>query len=174
MSTSNFEYEQRRFIHTYTHNWPLQPFSQDYGLASHTTHIVCVNFFICEWRDLQFNADSELQIFEKLFHGRSIYSQSFCQKSAERKSPKKYFSYFNFFMIDLGYEPRLFASSKLTHYILALFKKKRAFKKIFFLVMNCFVKKCLRMVHSSRWYFLGKCLGKILFEKGTFQRKYFL
>ena len=23
-----------------------------------------------------------------------IYSQSFCQKSAERKSPKKYFSYF--------------------------------------------------------------------------------
>ena len=22
----------------------LQPFSQDYGLASHTTHVVCVNF----------------------------------------------------------------------------------------------------------------------------------
>ena len=29
---------------TYIHNWPLQPFSQDYGLVSHTTHVVCVNF----------------------------------------------------------------------------------------------------------------------------------
>ena len=72
-------------IHTYIHNWALQPFSQDYGLASNTTHIVCVNF-MREWRDLQFNVDSELQIFEKLFHGNFIYSQSFYQKSAERKS----------------------------------------------------------------------------------------
>ena len=23
------------------HNWPLQPFSQDHGLASHTTYVVC-------------------------------------------------------------------------------------------------------------------------------------
>ena len=76
--------------HTYIHNWPLEPFSQDYGLSSHTTHVVCVNF-IHESRDLQFNVDSERQIFEKLFHGRFIYSQSFCQKSADRKSPKKYF-----------------------------------------------------------------------------------
>ena len=88
------------------HNWPLQPFSQDYSLASHTTHVVCVNF-IREWRDIQFNVDSERQIFEKLFHGNFIYSQSFCQKSAVRKSPKKYFSYFIFLMTDLGYEPRL-------------------------------------------------------------------
>ena len=50
------------------------PFSQDYGLASHTTHVVSVNF-IREWRDLQFNVDSERQIFEKLFHGRFIYSE---------------------------------------------------------------------------------------------------
>ena len=35
--------------------------------------------------------DSELQVFEKLFHGNFIYSQRFYQKSAERKSPKKYF-----------------------------------------------------------------------------------
>ena len=72
------------------HNWPLQPCSQDYGLASRNTHIVCVNF-IREWRDLQFNADHKRHIFEKLFHGRFIYSQNFCQKSPERKSPKKYF-----------------------------------------------------------------------------------
>ena len=27
------------------HNWPLQLFSQDYGLAFHTTHIVCVTVY---------------------------------------------------------------------------------------------------------------------------------
>ena len=31
-------------LHTYIHNWPLQPFSQDYGLASYTAHVVCVKF----------------------------------------------------------------------------------------------------------------------------------
>ena len=31
--------------HTDIHNWPLQSFSQDYGLASHSTHVVYVNFF---------------------------------------------------------------------------------------------------------------------------------
>ena len=36
------------------------------------------------------------RFFEKLFHGRFIYSQSYCQKSAERKSPKKYCFFFIF------------------------------------------------------------------------------
>ena len=44
--------------YTYIHNWPLQPISQNYGLASHTTDVVCVNF-TREWRDLQFNVDYE-------------------------------------------------------------------------------------------------------------------
>ena len=39
--------------------------------------------------DLLFKVDSERQIFWETFHGRS--SQSFWPKSAERKSPKKYF-----------------------------------------------------------------------------------
>ena len=42
---------------TYIHYWSLQAFSQNYGLASHTTHVV-----LPEWRDLQFNIDSERQI----------------------------------------------------------------------------------------------------------------
>ena len=50
----------------YIHNWSLQPFSQDCGLASHATYVVCFNF-IHEWQDLQFNVDSERQIFNKLF-----------------------------------------------------------------------------------------------------------
>ena len=40
--------------------------------------------------------DSEWQIFENIFYGRFIYSQSFCWKSAERKSPKKYCFFFIF------------------------------------------------------------------------------
>ena len=62
----HFIVETKTFF-TYVHNWPLQSFSQDYGLGSHTTHIVCVNF-IREWRDLQFNS------FEEIFHGSFIYS----------------------------------------------------------------------------------------------------
>ena len=102
---------------TYIHNWPLQPFSHNYGLASHTPHVVCFNF-IRERRDLQFNADSQRQIFEKLFHCRFIYSQSFWQKSAERKSPKKYFSYFIFDDWS-GIRTQAFVkSNKPAHYIL--------------------------------------------------------
>ena len=56
-------------------------------LVSHTTYVVCVNF-ILKWRDLQFKVDSERLICWQTFHGNFIYSQSFCQKSPERKSPK--------------------------------------------------------------------------------------
>ena len=63
-------------LYTYIHNWPLQPCSQDYGLASHITHVVGVNF-MRKQRELQFNVDSEQQIFEKLFHGRFILLSEF-------------------------------------------------------------------------------------------------
>ena len=42
------------------------------------------------WRNLQINNDFERQILQKLFNGRFIYSQNFCQRSAERKWMKKY------------------------------------------------------------------------------------
>ena len=77
------------FLYTYTHNWPLQPFNQDYCLASHTSPVVCANF-ICEWRDLYFLHWLRITDFWETFHGNYIYSQSFCQKSARRKSLKKY------------------------------------------------------------------------------------
>ena len=104
------------YIHTYIIGHYKQPFSQDYGLASHTTHVECVNFIHERW-DLQFNVDSEWQIFEKLFHGRFIYSQSFCLKCAERKSPRKYFLYF-IFDVSSGIRTQAFASNKPTYYIL--------------------------------------------------------
>ena len=68
--------------HSYIHNWPFQHFSEDYGLASHNTHVVCVNF-IREWWDLQFNA-------------YYIYLLSEFLTSAERKYPMKYFCIFRF------------------------------------------------------------------------------
>ena len=55
----------RLIDYTYVHYMPaLQAFSQDYGPA---THVVCVNF-IREWRDPQFNVDSERQIFDYSQH----------------------------------------------------------------------------------------------------------
>ena len=59
----------RKTIATYTHNWPLQVFSQDCGLASQTTYVVCINF-IREWWDLQFNVESDkfLRSFWRQFH----------------------------------------------------------------------------------------------------------
>ena len=95
------------YVHTYIHNWPLQPFSQDYW-PSFSHHLCCVcQFFIHKCLDLQFKVDSKRQIFWETFHSNFIYSQSFSQKSAERKSPKKYFSYF-VLMSGLGLEPWLF------------------------------------------------------------------
>ena len=81
------------------YNWPLQPFSQDYSLASHATHAVWVNF-IRVWLDLQINFDSDGEIFEKLFHGRFIFCfQSFCQKSFEKKTSKKYIFFLYFVLM---------------------------------------------------------------------------
>ena len=97
-----FFFFSRSYIHTYIHNCALQPLSQDYGLASYTTYVVCINF-IHKWRDLHFKVDTEQQIFEKLSWQLFIYSQRFCQTSADRKSPKKYFRIF-VLMSDLGFE----------------------------------------------------------------------
>ena len=47
------------------------------------------------------------RFLEKLFHDSFIYSLSFCQKSDERESPKKYILYF-ILMSGLGLEPWLY------------------------------------------------------------------
>ena len=56
------------------------------------------------------------RFFEKLFLAIFIYSQSFCQKCAERKSPKKYFSYL-FWCLAWGSNP-CFTSNKPTYNLL--------------------------------------------------------
>ena len=97
-------------IHTYIIGH-YNPSVRIIDLVSHTTYVVCVVL----WRDLQFKVDSERQIFWEIFHGNFNYSQSFCQKSAERKSPKKYFLYF---VLMSGLANPGFSSNKPTHYLL--------------------------------------------------------
>ena len=72
----------------YIHNWPLQPFSQDYGLTSHTI------------TNLQFNVVCKQQIFEKICHGNSH---------------KKYL-FFSYFRFDAW--PVTFTSNNSTQYLL--------------------------------------------------------
>ena len=63
-------------------NWSLQPFSQDYKLASHTIHVQCVNF-MHEGRNLKFNV--QWQIFENFFYCNFYLLSEFLPE--ERKSP---------------------------------------------------------------------------------------
>ena len=83
------------FCYIGTHTYVIghyKPSVRIFDLVSHTIYVVCVNF-IHKWWDLQFKFDSERQIFWETFHA-NFFTLSFCQKSAERKSRKKYFSYF--------------------------------------------------------------------------------
>ena len=56
------------------------------------------------------------RFFKKLFVSILFTLKSFCHKFADRKSLKKYFSYF-VLMFGLGLEPWL-SSNKPTHYLL--------------------------------------------------------
>ena len=89
--------QRKGCTHTYLHyNWPLQPFCQDYGLASHNTYAVCVNF-TRKWRYQKFNVDSERQIFLRNFFMADLFTfRVFCQKSAGRSRQRTMFSYFRF------------------------------------------------------------------------------
>ena len=90
-------------------------------LISHTTYVVCVNF-LHKWRDLQFKVFE--RFLEKLFMAIFIYSQIFCQKPAERKSPQKYFSYFVF---DVWPETRTLAFRLISQHLKSV---KRLFPEL--------------------------------------------
>ena len=66
----------KHYVHTYIHTWLLQTFSQDYGLDSHTIHVVRVNF-ICEWRTYSLTSTPSDSFL------RNFFIAGFCQKSAE-------------------------------------------------------------------------------------------
>ena len=106
----------RYYIHTYIHNWPLEAFSQDFRIASHTTHLVCFHF-IRDWRDLQFNVDSERLAFEKLFHGSLFYIRVFARNLLRGGNRRRNIFHISFLITVLGYKSRLLSlTSRHTTY----------------------------------------------------------
>ena len=108
------------YICTYVlvHNWPLQPFSQDYGLAFKTTYVVCVNFIHEWWGPYSLTSTPNDRFLWNFFMAGLFNFESFCQKSAERKSPKKYFFSFIFsFCCLTGNTNPGFISNKPKHYL---------------------------------------------------------
>ena len=94
------------------HNWPLQHFRQNYGLASDTTQVVCVNF-IREWRDLEFNVASERQVPKTLFDVRFILLSEFLPEIYWKEIVE------GIFFWCLTWDTNLrFTSDKSTYYIL--------------------------------------------------------
>ena len=83
------------------HNCLLQSSSQDYNLVYRISNVE---------RNLQFTPKD--RFLKKLLHGNCVFTQSFCQKSAESQSPKKYF-FFRTWCLN----PSL-TSNKPTYYLL--------------------------------------------------------
>ena len=107
---------RQSYIHTYIIGHYNLTFSQDYGLACHTTHVGYVNF-IREWRNLQFNMNCEDRFLKNFFMAGLFTVYSFCQKSAKRKSLKKYFFQISVLCLTWNTNPE-FTSNKPTHYLL--------------------------------------------------------
>ena len=93
---------------TYIHNWPLQPFSQDYWPSF--SHHLCGGTY-------SLKSTPNDRFFEKLFMASLIYSQSFCQKSAERGNRRRNTFRISFWCLAWHSNPG-FSSNKPTHYLL--------------------------------------------------------
>ena len=90
----------------------LQPFSQDYKSALHTTYVVSVNF-----THLQFRVDFERQIFDELFMAILFTLRTFPINMLRVSRRTNIFLYNFVFVSDLGLK-RGFMSNKPTHYLL--------------------------------------------------------
>ena len=77
------------------HNRSLQPISQVYDLASHSTYVVCVNFIH------EFKVDSERQIFEKLFMAILIILRVFASNLLKGRC-RRYIFIFSFWCLTFG------------------------------------------------------------------------
>ena len=75
--------------------------------------MLCVLILYICGRTYSLKSTPKDRFFEKLFMAIYIYSQRFCQKSAERKSPKNTFVFMSGLRLNPG-----FSSNKPTHYLL--------------------------------------------------------
>ena len=89
----------------YIHNWPLQLFSQGYGVASDTTHVEGVNF-IHEWRDGTYRLTSSPNYrFLRNFFMTGLFTLRVVARNLLRGNRQRNIIFFWYFglMPDLGY-----------------------------------------------------------------------
>ena len=91
------------------HNSPLQPFSQDYGLASHTTHVVCV--FILYVSGGTYSLTPNDRIFRSFLMAGLFTLRVFARNLLRGNRRRTIFFHISFFMPGL-------TSNKPRHYLL--------------------------------------------------------
>ena len=91
---------------TYIYNWSLQPFRQDYGLASHTTHVVCVKFLYVSGGTYSLTSTPN-DIFLRNFFMVVLFTLRVFANNLLRGSRRRNIFHISFLTTDLGYEPRL-------------------------------------------------------------------
>ena len=98
---------------SYINNWPLQPFSQNYGLASDTTHVVCVNFFLYVSGGTYSLTSTPNERFLRNVSWQILFTLRVFARNRRR-------NIFLYFIFDdrPGIRTQAFASNKPTHYIL--------------------------------------------------------
>ena len=85
-------------------------------LTSHTTYVVCV-YFIHEWRDLQFQIDSERQIFLRNFSWQFVFTLRVFARNLLRGHRRRNTFRILFWCLAWGSNPG-FTSNKPTHFLL--------------------------------------------------------
>ena len=104
----------KQYIHTYIIGL-YNPSVRVIDLVSHTTNLCALILYI-SGGTYSLKSTPNDKFFEKVFMAILFYSQSCGQKSAERKSPKKYFSYY---VLILAWDSTAgFWSNKPTYYLL--------------------------------------------------------
>ena len=137
------------YWHTYIHNWPLRLFSLDNGLASHTTHVVCVNFIRLGITD-----------FWETFSWQDYLLSEFFPEISWEEIPWKYFFSYFAFLPDLGHEPEIINQSFFSLFISTyeiLTKSESTVLKFnysdsFVLSSTLIYKYRLQWVWVQRWY----------------------
>ena len=108
----NSNYIQFEMSCSWIHNyWSLQPISWDYW-SSFSNRLMLILILYISGGTYSLKSIPNDWFFWEIFHGSFNFFQTFCQKSDERKSQKKYFLYF-VLMSGLGLEPYLLDYSNI-------------------------------------------------------------
>ena len=154
------------------HNWSFQPFSLDYDLASHATYVVCVNFILDLW-SLQFNVVFERQIFEKLFHGRFIYSHEFLSEICWEKVVEEIcFFIFSFWCLMWDTNPSFTSNKPTLIYSLKSTPKDRSSWKTFqgnFILHSEIYQITAERMSPKKYFHILVLMSGLGFDLGDFQ-----